>query len=65
MVQFRVSVIISPLSSNFTLPELVVLRVWYIANRKGLPLRMWDTFYGNSAYIQITFITCQELAYTL
>ncbi len=23
-------------------------------------IRMWDTFYGHSAYIQITFVTCQE-----
>ena len=22
---------------------------------------MWGTFYGHSAYIQITFVTCQDL----
>ncbi len=27
--------------------------------------RMWDTFYRHSAYIQITFGTCQELAQNL
>ncbi len=26
---------------------------------------MWDTFYGHSAYIQITFVICQELEYNL
>ncbi len=27
----------------------------------GMPVRMWDTFYGHNAYIQITFVICQEL----
>ncbi len=28
-------------------------------------VRMWDTFYGHSAYIQIAFVACQELAASL
>ncbi len=27
--------------------------------------RMWDTFYGHRAYIQITFVKCQEVAENL
>ena len=27
--------------------------------------RMWDTFYGHSAYIQIIFLACQGLAQNL
>ncbi len=28
----------------------------------GYYIRMWDAFYGHSAYIQITFVMCRELA---